>query len=178
MRFEGPYAAAIATAVLCAAMLYCSPYRVHAQTFGALPVAEQPAANTISNVDVSGVVAAQIYEALKKGHDVGKLWQAATCEGLKFGIGNGAVEILKHVVHEARPNRIGPPVSFPSGHTWNAFTGNAYAGGWSYSWSMSVGILRVLAAEHRYWPDVIVGAVGGIGTNFGVNQIPFCKGVS
>jgi membrane-associated phospholipid phosphatase len=80
------------------------------------------------------------------------------------------VQILKKATHVTRPN--GGDLSFPSGHTSNAFAGAtvlfqefrdynkaiAYSG---YLFSTATGVLRV--TNNRHWvPDVLVGAGIGI----------------
>jgi membrane-associated phospholipid phosphatase len=84
------------------------------------------------------------------------------------------VQILKKATHVTRPN--GGTLSFPSGHTSNAFAGAtvlfreyrdynkviAYSG---YLFSTATGVLRV--TNNRHWvPDVLVGAgIGMVVTN-------------
>jgi membrane-associated phospholipid phosphatase len=84
------------------------------------------------------------------------------------------VQILKKTTHVTRPN--GGSLSFPSGHTSNAFAGAtvlfqeyrdynmaiAYSG---YLFSTATGVLRV--TNNRHWvPDVLVGAgIGMLVTN-------------
>ncbi|GAB2546857.1 phosphatase PAP2 family protein [Spirosoma aerophilum] len=89
---------------------------------------------------------------------------------LAYGISTGAVLVLKHTTNELRPDGSNT-LSFPSGHTANAFTGASlldreFSGvsPWiplgGYAMATSTGILRMTNDKH-WLSDVLVGA--GIG---------------
>jgi hypothetical protein len=86
----------------------------------------------------------------------------------------GITQLLKKLTHVSRPN--GGTLSFPSGHTSNAFSGatvlfheyrdyNLLIAGSGYLFSTATGALRV--TNNAHWvPDVLVGAgIGIIVTN-------------
>jgi hypothetical protein len=94
----------------------------------------------------------------------------------------GITQILKKLTHVTRPN--GGTLSFPSGHTSNAFAGatvlfheyrdyNILIAGSGYIFSTTTGVLRV--TNNAHWvPDVLVGAgIGIIVTNLVYYFEPF-----
>jgi membrane-associated phospholipid phosphatase len=94
-------------------------------------------------------------------------WRGA--ESLTFGlVGSGATtEVLKHLIHEDRPDGSGDD-SFPSGHATIAFASAGYIQA-RYGWRMGlpatvaaafVGFTRIEADKH-YWYDVVAGAAIG-----------------
>lgn len=146
-----------------------------AQTNTAWPAAERPLANSLSNLAVGATIGADIIQSLRLGIMEEKVLPALGCEGLKYGVANGAALLIKHYVHEQRPD--GSDVqSFPSQHTANAAaaTGWAWAGSWSVAFG--TGYLRTAANRH-WWQDVAVGAaIGGL-AHYGVGLIPACRGL-
>jgi membrane-associated phospholipid phosphatase len=94
----------------------------------------------------------------------------------------GITQILKKLTHVTRPN--GGTLSFPSGHTSNAFASatvlfheyrdyNVFIAGSGYVFSTATGVLRV--TNNAHWvPDVLVGAgIGIIVTNLVYYIEPF-----
>jgi hypothetical protein len=94
----------------------------------------------------------------------------------------GITQIVKKLTHVTRPN--GGSLSFPSGHTSNAFASatvlfheyrdyNIFIAGSGYIFSAATGVLRV--TNNAHWvPDVLVGAgIGIIVTNLVYYIEPF-----
>lgn len=81
--------------------------------------------------------------------------------GLRWGLGNGAVLLTKHVVRSPRPDG-SDAHGFPSGHTMNAALGQR---GWR--WQLGVGLtvgtagLRMAADKHTWW-QTAAGAGYGV----------------
>ena len=85
-------------------------------------------------------------------------------EGVNIGVTVGLSELIKHFVHEDRPDH-SDMKSFWSEHTALAAT----TGGWNVSvgWSLTIGtgVGRVEANRHHPW-DVLVGALVGTGVDY------------
>lgn len=104
---------------------------------------------------------------------------------LAYGISTGVVLGLKHTTHELRPDGSNY-LSFPSGHTANAFTGarllDREFGGVSpwipiggYAMATSTGIFRVTNDKH-WVSDVLVGAgIGLLSTEVAYRVYPWLK---
>ena len=90
--------------------------------------------------------------------------------GLSFVSEAAICNSLKYTIKEERPDGSARN-SFPSGHTYTAFTGAEltrmdYGWGWgaaAYTFATATGVLRVVNHRHWWW-DVAGGAVLGIGT--------------
>lgn len=85
-------------------------------------------------------------------------------EGVNIGVTIGLSELIKHFVHEDRPDH-SDMKSFWSEHTALAAT----TGGWNVSvgWSLTIGtgVGRVEANRHHPW-DVLVGALVGTSVDY------------
>ncbi|WP_460940229.1 phosphatase PAP2 family protein [Spirosoma humi] len=104
---------------------------------------------------------------------------------LAYGISTGVVLGLKHTTHELRPDGSNY-LSFPSGHTANAFTGASLLdrefGGVSpwipiggYAMATSTGILRMTNDKH-WVSDVLIGAgIGLLSTEVAYRVYPWIK---
>lgn len=104
---------------------------------------------------------------------------------LAYGISTVVVLGLKHTTNELRPDGSNY-LSFPSGHTANAFTGasllNREFGGISpwipiggYAMATSTGILRMTNDKH-WISDVLVGAgIGLLSTEVAYRVYPWLK---
>ncbi len=104
---------------------------------------------------------------------------------LAYGISTAAVLVLKHNTNELRPDGSNY-LSFPSGHTANAFTGASlldreFSGvsPWipigGYAMATSTGILRMTNDKH-WISDVLVGAgIGLLSTEVAYQVYPWLK---
>ncbi|ADB42691.1 phosphatase PAP2 family protein [Spirosoma linguale] len=102
---------------------------------------------------------------------------------LAYGISTGAILVLKHTTNELRPDGSNT-LSFPSGHTANAFTGASLldrefssVSPWipigGYAMATSTGILRMTNDKH-WLSDVLVGAgIGLLSTEIAYQVYPW-----
>ncbi len=100
-----------------------------------------------------------------------------------MGISTGAILVLKHTTNELRPDGSNY-LSFPSGHTANAFTGASLldrefssVSPWiplgGYAMATSTGILRMTNDKH-WLSDVLVGAgIGLLSTEIAYQVYPW-----
>ncbi|MCR8558271.1 phosphatase PAP2 family protein [Mucilaginibacter sp. BJC16-A38] len=91
--------------------------------------------------------------------------------GLSAAFAGGSVYILKNTTHRLRPNNANK-LSFPSGHTANAFMGAEFLaqeysgkspvyGIVAYSFAITTGVFRMYHRDH-WFSDVVAGAGFGI----------------
>lgn len=100
-----------------------------------------------------------------------------------FAVMCAIVQLVKHIVHERRPDKQNFFDSFPSGHTATAFMGaelvrSEYSTGLgiaAYGTACGIGFLRLY--NNRHWlNDVIAGAgIGILSSRIGILMLPVWK---
>lgn len=119
---------------------------------------------TLSDVTVGALIAWSVAVPLVEGDDKGAL-QA----GVSIAAAQGVAQLLKHTVHETRPDG-SDRLSFPSGHTASAFAAatsiyerrGAGEGVPALALAGLTGLGRVEGRRH-HWHDVFAGAaIGGL----------------
>jgi hypothetical protein len=174
MRFEGPWAAAVATVVLCVLLLWALPAR--AQTFDAWSTPKQPIADWVSTGIVAGTIGADFLYETHEARQKGLSWQAGFgCPALKYTAVNLEAIGLKSAFPRERPNHLNNQDSF-SEHTANV---TVTAGPWWVDLVMGVvvGYFRGAANMHDL-EGVLEGFGLGAATRFGVTRISACRGIS
>jgi hypothetical protein len=186
IRFEGPYAAAVATLVLCTLMLYGSPY-LHAQTADAAPFSQRHVDDVASSVVLAGDMATHFASALVRGHANGQTLRAALCDGGEISAFNvadiGLKKLLAPLASSQRPDGSGSDGAV-SGHSGNAVISiepDPHSGGWWFVGSLVMAAFvieeRGRADKHSIFQRVQGIALGGV-TRWGWSKIPACRGYS
>lgn len=99
-----------------------------------------------------------------------KAWHSAdpVCGLSKLAIselvGNGAVLVLKRVIHSPRPCPGCVADGMPSGHSMNGAIGAFSNGGWGFAFTVPTPFLRVEANRHTR-KQAVVGTLIGLGAD-------------
>ncbi len=172
--FEGPYAAALTTILLCSFILGLAQLG-HCQISAAdtvvpavnavdhlftprleLPAPDRKYAEWSSDITVAASLAADTWYSWKSPNRRA----AFMCQGIRDGVIIGVTEIVKRLVHRERPNGI-DAFSFWSEHT--ALTASATGGyGIGFVLPMTLGTAagRIAGADH-WASDTVVGGTFG-----------------
>lgn len=154
-------------------LLLLLPTSGSAQTNTAWPEKDRPLANALSNIAVGVNIGVDLIETFRLAYERQEMKQAAGCLTLEYLGANGIDLLLKHFVHETRPDG-SDRMSFPSQHTTNAFVATGWAWGVSIPIAVGTGYLRT--AANRHWTkDWLAGGGIGFGVRFGVTRLPACR---
>lgn len=173
--FEGPWAAALTTAMLCG-FLFGLAQLGHCQTFDAWPPAQQSIADYVSTGIVAGTIGADVLYETHEARTKGLSWQAGFgCPALKYTVVNLSAIGLKAAFPRERPNHLNNQDSF-SEHTANV---TVTAGPWwvDLILGVTVGYFRGAANMHDLL-GVLEGAGLGTLTRLGIRAIPACRSLS